>query len=416
VLGLLAFAASGAAQSHTVQYTYDALDRLTSVRYADRVVEYSYDAAGNRLSMTVLALNPIPAVIGVSPVVVAPATETVTATVTGTGFVDGSVVRWNGQPRVTAFVSATEIRAALLPVDFGAAGGAALSVFNPAPGGGESAVFNLTVLNPLPAVASVSPPAAVVGSAGLTLAVTGSGFVNGSSVRWNGAARPTAYVGWTRVDATIPASDLAALGSATVTVVNPAPGGGASPSGATILIRQPAPTVASIVPSSGPTAGGTLVTVTGTGFQAGASLTLGGVAADGVAVVSPTSITGTTGAHGPATVDVVVTNPDQQAAVLPSAFTYSTQPITPVVAWANPANIVVGTPLGPAQLNATADVPGTFVYDPPAGTVLGVGLAQSLSVTFTPADTASYTTTTKTVLIDVVSSRRSLRRYLKPAT
>src|SRR5438874_3134552 len=74
---------------------------------------------------------------------------------------------------------------------------------------------------------------------------------------------------------------------------------------------------------------------------------------------------------------------------------------TPTLAWPIPADIVYGTPLGPNQLNATTDVPGTFVYDPPAGTVLPVGLVQTLSVTFTPTDTATYSTATRSVPITV---------------
>jgi len=74
---------------------------------------------------------------------------------------------------------------------------------------------------------------------------------------------------------------------------------------------------------------------------------------------------------------------------------------TPVVTWANPAGVVSGTTLGAAQLNATANVAGTFLYTPPAGTVLHGGVGQVLSVTFTPADTAAYTTATRTVSIDV---------------
>ena len=65
--------------------------------------------------------------------------------------------------------------------------------------------------------------------------------------------------------------------------------------------------------------------------------------------------------------------------------------LTPTIAWAAPAPIASGTPLGPVQFNATASVPGTFVYSPPAGTVLPVGTGQPLSVTFTPTDTANYT-------------------------
>ena len=74
---------------------------------------------------------------------------------------------------------------------------------------------------------------------------------------------------------------------------------------------------------------------------------------------------------------------------------------TPVVTWSNPADISYGTALGPAQLNATANVPGSFTYSPAAGTVLNVGTNQSLTLTFTPTDTANYTNTTKTVTITV---------------
>ena len=71
--------------------------------------------------------------------------------------------------------------------------------------------------------------------------------------------------------------------------------------------------------------------------------------------------------------------------------------VTPAITWAAPANIVVGTPLGATQLNATANVPGTFAYTPPAGTVLGVGAGQTLSALSRPTSIANYTTATATV-------------------
>src|SRR5678809_109494 len=70
---------------------------------------------------------------------------------------------------------------------------------------------------------------------------------------------------------------------------------------------------------------------------------------------------------------------------------------TPVITWANPADITYGTALSASQLNATASTPGTFAYTPLAGTVLSAGAGQSLSVTFTPTDAANYATTTATV-------------------
>jgi Developmentally Regulated MAPK Interacting Protein./FG-GAP repeat. len=77
-------------------------------------------------------------------------------------------------------------------------------------------------------------------------------------------------------------------------------------------------------------------------------------------------------------------------------------PSVPTITWSNPADITYGTPLGGAQLNATASVPGTFVYTPAAGTLLSVGSGQTLSVTFTPADLANYTTATASVVINVI--------------
>jgi hypothetical protein len=76
---------------------------------------------------------------------------------------------------------------------------------------------------------------------------------------------------------------------------------------------------------------------------------------------------------------------------------------TPTISWANPASVVAGTILGGAQLNATANVSGTFVYSPAAGAALAAG-TQTLSATFTPTDTTSYTTATATVTIVVTAS------------
>ena len=72
----------------------------------------------------------------------------------------------------------------------------------------------------------------------------------------------------------------------------------------------------------------------------------------------------------------------------------------PTVSWSSPAPITTGTPLGAAQLNATADLPGTFTYSPAAGAVLPAG-TQILSVTFTPTNTFDYSSTTQTVAITV---------------
>ena len=76
---------------------------------------------------------------------------------------------------------------------------------------------------------------------------------------------------------------------------------------------------------------------------------------------------------------------------------------TPVITWANPSRIIYPAALTGAQLDATANVPGLFVYNPPLGTVLAGGNGQTLSTTFTPADTTDYNTANASVTINVVT-------------
>jgi len=74
-----------------------------------------------------------------------------------------------------------------------------------------------------------------------------------------------------------------------------------------------------------------------------------------------------------------------------------------IVSWNNPAEVVYGTALGAAQLNATASVAGTFSYSPAAGTVLGAG-SQALTVTFTPDDAANYNGSSANVTLNVAKA------------
>src|SRR6201999_1358591 len=85
----------------------------------------------------------------------------------------------------------------------------------------------------------------------------------------------------------------------------------------------------------------------------------------------------------------------------------------PVITWSNPASIVYGTALSATQLNATVSVAGTLVYTPAAGNIPAAG-TDTLSVTFTPTDTTSYSTVTKTVQI-VVTQAAPVITWSNPA-
>ncbi len=88
----------------------------------------------------------------------------------------------------------------------------------------------------------------------------------------------------------------------------------------------------------------------------------------------------------------------------PTGLTADITAATPTITWNNPVDIKSGTALSATQLNATANVPGTFVYTPASGTVLSVGAIQDLKADFTPTDATNYNTASKTVQINVTQS------------
>jgi hypothetical protein len=93
---------------------------------------------------------------------------------------------------------------------------------------GTGRVDRLFKHNPTPAISSLSPASATAGGTGITLTVSGTGFVSTSVVRWNGSTRTTTFVSATQLRAAITTSDLATARSVPVTVVSPKPGGGTS--------------------------------------------------------------------------------------------------------------------------------------------------------------------------------------------
>jgi hypothetical protein len=84
--------------------------------------------------------------------------------------------------------------------------------------------------NPTPTITSLSPSAKPVGSAAFALTVNGANFTPVSTVLWNGSPRSTTFVSATQLTAAIDAVDVAAVGTAQVSVFTPAPGGGTSSS------------------------------------------------------------------------------------------------------------------------------------------------------------------------------------------
>jgi hypothetical protein len=103
-----------------------------------------------------------------------------------------------------------------------------VTVMTPAPGGGTSSPLTFTIGNPVPAATSLNPSTVLSGGATFTLTVTGTNFISSSAIQWNGIPRTTTFVSSTSLQAAITAADIATPGTATVTVMTPAPGGGTS--------------------------------------------------------------------------------------------------------------------------------------------------------------------------------------------
>jgi len=212
--------------------------------------------------------NPAPAISSVSPSSAPVGASSTTVTITGSGFVQGSVVEWNQSNRPTTFVSSTELQVTVSSADLASAGTAQISVMNPSPGGGSSATSAFSINNPAPSITSLSQTSTMAGSAATVITITGTGFVPASIAQWNQSNRPTTFVSSTQLQVTFTAADLAFAGIAQITVVNPGPGGGASVGGG-FTVNNPVPAISSLSQTS-TTAGSaaTVISITGTGFVA----------------------------------------------------------------------------------------------------------------------------------------------------
>ncbi len=178
--------------------------------------------------------NAAPVLSSLSPSAATAGSPGLTLTGTGSNFVQGSEIEWNGVAIPTLYVSQTTLQASLTAAQLSAGTTVSVSVVNPASAGGATSNVLQFVIsggvspNPSPTISSLSPSSATAGSAALSMTVTGSNFVSTSTVGWNGSALNTTYNNSNTLTAQVPASDLASSGTDVVTVVNPAPGGGTS--------------------------------------------------------------------------------------------------------------------------------------------------------------------------------------------
>ena len=182
----------------------------------------------------------------------------------GTNFDGIALVKFGGTAKSTNFVSSTELRFTLDQGDLAAPGTKTVQVVN-----GSGLVTNIipfVIESPVPTLTSVSSTQNGAGSGEAILRVFGTHFLVSSVVQFNGSARPTQFVSWGELSATLPASDLATPGTNQITVKNPPSPGGTSNPIAFDVVSEPLSLTG--LPSYGATAGGAafVLTVYGTGF------------------------------------------------------------------------------------------------------------------------------------------------------
>lgn len=240
----------------------------------------------NAINLTVAAATP--SLTSISPSTAIAGSGPTTLTTTGSSFMNNSVIQVNGVARSTTYSGSTQLSTILTSTDLATAG--SLSITVSTPGGGTSSALNFTVNNPAPALSVISPTSAIAGSSAFTLTVGGSNFVPGSVVQVNGAGRATTFGSATQLTATIPASDIAVAGNLSITIINPAPGGGTSPA-LTLTVNNPVPSISSVSPNPAlAVASSYTLTVSGSGFVRGSVIQIDG-ASRTTTFVSSTQIT-----------------------------------------------------------------------------------------------------------------------------
>jgi hypothetical protein len=375
---------SGATATVTVRFTPTVAALATG--------NVTFTANSGSISSTVrgtgvVGSNPVPTLTALSSTSATAGGPAFTLTVTGTNFVSGSTVRWNGSARATTFVSATQLTAGITTADIATGGSVPVTVFTPTPGGGTSAALTFSVNNPAPTLTSLSPVGAVAGGAAFTLTVTGSNFVNGSTVNWNGSARTTTFVSATQLTAAISATDIATAASVSVTVVTPTPGGDTS-AALTFPIAPGGPTLTAISPTSA-TAGGAAftLTLTGSGFGSGTTAQWNGSSRT-TTVVSATQLTAAITAADIAaagTAQVKVTGSSGTSATM----TFTTNNPAPAISSLSPTSATAGGAAFTLTVTGNNFVSGSSVrWNGSARTTTFVSVTQ-LTAAITAADIAT---------------------------
>jgi len=334
---------------------------------ATRVAAFTY----------VFPANPPPALSTIAPAQATSAGGT-TVTLGGSGFVAPVTVTF-GSAAATVVSSGASTVTVVTPPH--AAGAVAVVLTNAdtqtstLPSG---FTFTAPAVVPPPSLTGVTPASGPT-AGGTTVALAGADFDVGASVTFGGKVAAVVSRTSTTLTVTAPAH---AAGPVNVVVTN---GDAQFATLAAAFSYVAPPSLTSVTPTSGPTAGGTSVTLAGSGFvpgPGGSVVTIGGAAAT-VTSSTASTLVATTSAHAAGPQPVIVTNPDGQSATLAASFTFVDPPPVPT----DPTITGVSPASGPTAGGTSVTLTGTnFVnggvvtFGGVAGTIVGQVFSTQLTV------------------------------------
>ncbi|MBI3652031.1 MAG: IPT/TIG domain-containing protein [Acidobacteria bacterium] len=316
-------------------------------------------------------------------------------TINGTGFTNGATVSFDGIPATNVSVLSSTSISATTPAH--AVGAADVIVTNSDGGRGVlSSGFTFTgATTAAPPMVNLISPESGTPSGGTSVTISGVGFVPGATVTIGGEQAMDVVVansGYT-ITATSPAH---VEGRVDITVTNPDLQSATRASSFQYVAPPPPPTITAITPNNGLTTGGTLVTLSGTDFNYGATVQIGGTLATTITVINPTTITARTPSHSAGAMDVAVTNYQGPTVTLTGGFTYTPPSATaPTLSSVTPnsGSTVGGTSVTLAGSNFVGGA--TVTFGGVAATGVTVNSATSITAT-TPAHAAGAVNVTVT--------------------
>ena len=259
--------------------------------------------------------------------------------------------------------------------------------------------FTLVVSSTTPVLSSIDPRTVHAGSPAFSLTVSGTNFVSGSTVRWNGANRTTTFVSTSQLTAAIPAGDVASRGTATVSVANPL---GTASNALTFTVSPPVLTITTSSLPGGVVGVAYSQTLSAAGGQPPYSWSVvAGSLPAGLALAPSTGIlSGTPSATGTSNFTVRVSDDGAQPTpqTMTRIFTLTVTAAAPVLNSLNPSSAVVGGPAFTLTVNGTNFASGSTMRWNGANRTTTFVSGSQLTAAIPAADIVTLGTASITVL------------------